>query len=168
MAVDSIYQEVALNRENGRLATIYTPADLIEHQTFQIFPDELAAWAQASDIPQPPTEFDTIANIAADEQYQLISPEPFAISKATKVNIPIIGTIQPGRFTSYRLAYFPGLTPDALTIIADNLTEPKENELLTMWDTSELEGGLYTILLTVFEEDGRFVEIGRHVTISTP
>lgn len=163
IAVDSIYREVALNRENGRLATIYTPSELIERQTFQIFPDEVAAWALANNIPQPPTEFDTIANVAAHDQYQLLSPKPFAIENG---RVPLIGTIQAGRFTSYRLAYFPGLTPDALTIIADGLTDPKDNELLTMWDTSELDNGLYTILLTVFEGDGRFVEIGRHVTLN--
>ena len=47
-------------------------------------------------------------------------------------------------------------------------TSPKENEQLAVWDVSQLEG-LYTLLLTVVQQDGRFQEYSVHVTIdNTP
>ena len=53
-------------------------------------------------------------------------------------------------------------------MIADNVTEPKENGLLGVWETGELNG-LYTLLLTMVHEDGRFTEVSLPLTIdNTP
>ena len=44
------------------------------------------------------------------------------------------------------------------------MTEPKENEVLGVWDASQLSG-LYTLLLTVVRTDGSFAETSVHVTV---
>lgn len=164
VAFDTIYQEVALNRENGRLATIYTPPELIERRLFRVYPEVAAAWARANGEPQPPTEYDTLtAGRGENGRYALTSPEPFATISGV---VPLIGTIPSGGFASYRLAIFPGLLPDALTILADNQTAPKTNEPLATWDTRPLADGLYTILLTILNQDGTFTELTRHVTVT--
>ena len=80
--------------------------------------------------------------------------------------VAINGTILSTNFASYRVAIFPGLLPDALTILADNQTDHKTNEPLAVWDTRPLPNGLYTILLTVLNQDGTFTELTRHVTVA--
>ncbi len=66
-------------------------------------------------------------------------------------------------FSTYRLAYFPGLMPEALQIIVESGT-PVEGEL-GVWDTTLMEDGLYTLLLTVIRQDGTFDEVAIPVTV---
>ena len=56
---DTMTREVAVNRETERLATILTPANLIERRVYTVYPLEAAAWAAEQGIPAPPTEYDT-------------------------------------------------------------------------------------------------------------
>jgi membrane carboxypeptidase/penicillin-binding protein PbpC len=57
---DPIYQEFAINRETGRLATLNTPPDLIEREVFRVYPEAAADWVRENEIEQPPDEYDTI------------------------------------------------------------------------------------------------------------
>ncbi len=158
---DRMYQEVGVNRENGRLATLYTPPELIERRIYQQFPDPLQEWAAENDIPQPPTEYDTLRPVrdVADTAV-ILSPQPLAVISST---IPISGTAQMEGFSSYRLAYFKGLLPDNLQTISIS-TEPVAQSRLGEWDTTGLDG-LYTLLLTVMGEDGRFAETSIQLTV---
>ncbi len=159
---DTIYQEFAVNRETGRLATIYTPPELIENRIYKVYPDAAGDWAQENGVALPPTEYDTIEIVTAvGEETAVTFPEPFAVISGT---VTIRGTAQGANFDYYRLAYFAGLTPANIQTIAENVTRPKENAVLGHWDTSNLSG-LYTILLTVLGEDGRFTEVSIPVTI---
>jgi len=163
---DSMYQEFAINRETGRLATIYTPPELMETKVFVIYPEAAAAWAAANNIARPPTEFDSIVTQpdSADE-VAITSPSNFAI---VRNQVVITGTAQSDNFAFYRLAYFRGLQPDNIQTIADQEIEPQENSTLGTWDVRDLNG-LYTLLLTVVREDGSFAEVTTHITIdNTP
>ncbi len=158
---DTMYQEVGVNRENGRLATLYTPPELIERHIYQQFPDQLQAWAAANDIPQPPTEYDTLRPVRdVAETAVLLSPSPLAVISNS---VTISGTAQMDGFSSYRLAYFKGLLPDNLQTITTS-TNPIAQDALGEWDTTGLDG-LYTLLLTVMGENGRFAETSIQVTI---
>ncbi|VAW30050.1 Multimodular transpeptidase-transglycosylase [hydrothermal vent metagenome] len=163
---DNLYQEFAINRETGRLATIYTPPELVDRELFIIYPQAAADWVRENEIPQPPDEYDTIpAPDSPDDNIRISSPTPFAYARGQLV---ITGTARSDNFSFYRLAYFAGLTPINLQSLTDEVREPKENEALAVWDVSELEG-LYTLLLTVVQEDGRFEEYSVQVTIdNTP
>jgi hypothetical protein len=159
---DTLYQELAINRETGRLATIYTPPELVENRIYTVYPDAVADWAQENGIELPPTDFDTVAiTTAVGEDTAVTFPEPFAVISGT---VTIRGTAQGADFAYYRLAYFAGLTPANIQTIADNMRQPKEDAVLGRWDTSQLNG-LYTILLTVVGEDGRFTEVSIPITI---
>jgi membrane carboxypeptidase/penicillin-binding protein len=159
---DNIYQEFAVNRETGRLATIYTPSELVENRIYRVYPEAAAAWAEANDEAVPPTEFDTISIADSDSaDVQIISPQPLDVISG---KVTIRGTARGSDFAYYRLAYFSGLTPATIQSIAENVTQAKTNGTLAVWDTSNLNG-LYTILLTVVDEDGRFQEIALPVTI---
>jgi hypothetical protein len=164
---DTIFREIAINRETGRRATLYTPPELIERRVYRVYPEALAEWAAANDIETPPTEYDTILPAAVPDGVAAItSPTDFA---AVGGVITITGTAQrPDSFSHYRLAYFRGLTPGNLQTIVDNVTTPRQDETLAEWDVSNLSG-LYTLLLTVVGADGRFTEVSTHVTIdNTP
>ena len=159
---DTIYQEFAINRETGRLATVYTPAELVENHIYKVYPETAAAWAETNGVEQPPTEYDTISLTGSGgPNAQIISPQPLAVISGT---VTIRGTARGADFAYYRLVYFPGLTPTTLQSIAENVTEARTNAPLATWDTSSLSG-LYTILLTVVNEDGSFQEVTLPVTI---
>lgn len=164
---DNIYQEFAINRETGRLATVYTPPELIERRIFKVYPEQAADWVRENEIEQPPTEYDTI-NIptTGSEQAAILSPSPFAYVSGQVV---ITGTAgSDDDFDFYRLAYFEGLNANDLQPIVENVSEPKENERLGVWDVSNLNG-LYTLLLTVMRQDGSFEEVNVQVTVdNTP
>ncbi|KAA3663474.1 MAG: hypothetical protein DWQ04_10590 [Chloroflexi bacterium] len=159
---DSMYQEFSINRETGRLATIYTPPELVETNVYVIYPEAAVDWAIANGIEQPPTEYDSIVTQPASaDEVAITSPTNFNILRE---QIIITGTAQSDNFSFYRLAYFQGLQPNNIQTIADQQTEPQANGTLGIWDVRNLKG-LYTLLLTVVREDGSFAEVTTHITI---
>lgn len=158
---DTIYQEFAINRETGRLATVNTPPELIEREIFRVYPEAAADWVRENEIEQPPDEYDTITAPEASSEIGILSPRPFEYVRGQVV---ITGTAQSDDFAFYRLATFEGLTPQNLQTLADNVTEARENEPIAVWDVSALEG-LHTLLLTVVRNDGSFEEFSVPVTV---
>jgi membrane carboxypeptidase/penicillin-binding protein PbpC len=160
---DTIYQEFAVNRETGRLATIYTPPELVENRIYKVYPKAAGDWAEENGIERPPTEFDTISLAGAGSQNAAITnPQPLDFINGT---ITIRGTASGEAFAYYRLAYFAGLNPTNLQAIAENVTDSKEDERLGIWDTTGLNG-LYTLLLTVVQQDGSFEEVSLPLTVN--
>ncbi|MCA9929530.1 MAG: hypothetical protein KC419_13685, partial [Anaerolineales bacterium] len=163
---DTMYQEFAINRETGRLATIYTPPELVETKLYVIYPEAAADWVRENEIEQPPTEYDTIA-VQPDDAVDaaITSPRNFAF---VREQVTITGTARTDDFAFYRLAFFEGLQPDNIQTIAEQVTEPIENGTLGVWHVTDLNG-LYTLLLTVVRNDGSFEEVTTHITIdNTP
>ncbi len=158
---DNIYQPFAINRETGRLATIYTPPDLVERKIYKIYPEQASAWAEANQVEHPPTDYDTISRVNTDLGAAAISsPQPFSFIRGT---VPISGTAAGDNFSHFRLAHFMGLTPSNLQTITE-ISSPVENELLATWDVGNLSG-LYTLLLTVVNKDGSFSEASVPLTV---
>ena len=106
-ATDTMTREVAVNRETGRLATILTPATLIERRVYTVYPPEAAAWAADQGIPAPPTEYDTIRRVPARVGgAAVVSPEAWSVVTG---QLPVVGSAGGEAFASYRLAYFLSL-----------------------------------------------------------
>jgi membrane peptidoglycan carboxypeptidase len=163
--IDNMYQEFRINRETGRLATIYTPLELIDTKVYVLYPPAAADWVRENEIEQPPAEFDTITGDAAIVGgVAILSPTPFQFVNGL---LEIKGNVQLDGFAYYRLAYFEGLDPANVQVIVDNITEQKNNEPIAAWDVSNLDEGLYTLLLTAFRGDGTFVEASAQVTVDT-
>lgn len=162
---DTIFQHVYINRQNGRLATITTPPHLVERRVYQVFPPKAAEWATEANIPTPPTEYDTIIarSSVGEAVAAVVEPEPFA---EVSGEVVIRGTADSDQFATFRLAYFPGLYPEEVLLIGEAQATPVVNGTLGMWDTSNLDEGLYTVLLTVVNEDGTFTETAVPVTIN--
>ena len=161
--VDTTVRSLTVNRETGRLATIFTPPALVEQRTFIDYPPQLAAWAAAEGIAPPPTVYDTIRRVPRREGgAAILSPEPWEVVSG---QWSVVGSAGGEGFATYRLAYLPGLWPEAVQIIAEEST-PVEAAELAIWDTTLLEDGLYTLLLTVIREDETFDEVAIPVTVA--
>lgn len=163
-AVDTMVRELAVNRETGRLATIFTPPDLIERRTFIDYPVEAAKWAREAGIPPVPVEYDAVERIATRSgDSAALSLEPWATVSG---QVTLNGTAGGDNFAYYRLAAFPGLLPEAMQTIVDPVEIPVTDGQLGVWDTTQLADGLYTVLLTVVKQDGTFAEVAVPVTVS--
>ncbi len=160
---DTMTRELAVNRETGRLATILTPANLIERRVYTVYPAEATAWAAEQGIPTPPTEYDTIRRVPARVGGAAVAlPEAWSVVSG---QLPVVGSAGGEAFASYRLAYFPGLLPEGLVVLVER-GETVTNGELGVWDTTLVNDGLYTLLLTVVRADGTFDEVAIPVTIA--
>jgi 1A family penicillin-binding protein len=165
-AYDNVHRAFRINKETGKLATVYTPPELVEERIYKIFPPEAADWVRANNIPQPPTEYDdqygpgpAVGDVA------IISPNPYAYIHG---GVVISGNAKGDNFQLYRLEYGQGLNPGAWTQIGGDHNAPGNNGPLETWDVSSLEG-LYTLQLTVVRNDQSFQRSAIQVTVdNTP
>lgn len=159
---DNIWQVFKINRETGRLATVYTPPELIEDRVYQILPPEADDWVRQANIPQPPREYDPLPAEVQTGEAQLTNPPPFAYLRG---QIDIRGIVRGEQFQFFRLQYGEGLNPTAWTQIGGDRGELIEEEsVLQTWDTTGLSG-LYTLQLVVVREEQRFDLVSVQVTI---
>jgi hypothetical protein len=160
--VDTMTRSMAVNRETGRLATIFTPPQLIERRVYMVYPLEATAWATSAGIESPPAEYDAIRRVPTrDGAAALTSPEKWSVVSG---QVSVVGSAGGEDFATYRLAYFPGLLPEAMQVIVESET-PVEASELGVWDTALVADGLYTLLLTVVRHDGTFDEVAVPVTV---
>jgi 1A family penicillin-binding protein len=162
----NVHQVFRVNRETGKLATVYTPPELVDEVVYEIFPPEAADWVREQGIPQPPTQYDTAYGPSpASGDVAIISPAPYAYIRGT---IPIIGNAKAGNFQLYRLEYGQGLNPSAWIQIGDDHYHQVTNGPLEYWDVSGLDG-LYTLQLSVVDGDGNYRKATIQVTVdNTP
>ena len=158
---DNVYQLFQLNRETGRLATVYTPAELVEEQVFMVLPPEAADWVREAGLPQPPDEYDAIASPGSAGDVAITSPSPFSTVRGA---VEITGSARDSNFASYRLDYGEGINPTEWTQIGTTHTSPGSNTELEVWDARRLEG-LYSLRLTVIRRNNTIVESIIPVTV---
>lgn len=161
--VDEMVREIAINRETGRRATVFTPPHLIEQRTYIAYPPEAAGWAEDAGIEPPPVEYDTIRRVPTRAGGAELNVEPWSVVSG---QWSISGSAGGDDFAYYRLAAFPGLLPEAMQTLVERGETPIEASELGVWDTTLFEDGLYTLLLTVVRRDGTFDEVAIPVAIS--
>jgi len=150
-AYDSLYQVVEINRETGRLATVFTPPALVEEKVFLVAPPEARAWVLSAGLPLPPEDYDAIQPLQPSPEVRIDSPASFAYVSG-KVNIR--GTAAGEDFRFFQLQAGQGLNPrDWLIITPESEGQsPVQDSVLGVWDTSGLEG-LYAIRLMVVRQN---------------
>lgn len=156
-----VHQAFRVNRETGRLATVYTPPELVDEVVYEIYPAEAADWVRENDIPQPPTQYDTYGPSPASGPVVIVNPTPYAYIKGI---LPVIGNARAGNFAFYRLEYGPGLNPDSWSLIGGDHYNQVDNGPLEFWDVTGLDG-LYTLRLTVVEHSQQIYEYATQVTV---
>ncbi|OQY22155.1 MAG: hypothetical protein B6I34_06285 [Anaerolineaceae bacterium 4572_32.1] len=156
-----VHQVFRVNRETGRLATVYTPPELVDEIVYEIYPAGAADWVRENEIPQPPTQYDTYGPSPASGPVVIINPTPYAYVKGI---FPIIGNAKAGDFAFYRLEYGPGLDPDGWSLIGGDHHNQVDNAPLEFWDVTALDG-LYTLRLTVVEHNQQIHEYATQLTV---
>jgi len=152
---DNIHQVFLVNRETGKLATIYTPPELVEERVYMVLPPETQDWINS--LPEerkvdiPPTEYDTIYGPnQAQAEVAVISPTAYSYVSGV---FPIIGNARGGEFAFYRLVYGKGLNPTEWMQIGPDHGNQVDNNVLEFFDTTGLEDGLYTLQLQAVGHD---------------
>ena len=151
IAYDNLYQSFEVNRETGKLATVFTPLELIEEQTFLVLPQYAQEWGEVMGLVLPPDDYDTIQALVLQPGVKINSPEIFSYVKGS---LNIGGTAGGENFLAYRLQAGKGLNPENWIQIGEEKTSPVEEGLLGVWDASGLDG-LYAIRLAVQRSDNQ-------------
>lgn len=159
---DTIWRSFDINRETGKLATPYTPPELIQRRVYQILPPEAADWVAENGIAQPPKEYDTAYGQGpVNEEVAIVTPGNYTYVKGL---VPITGNARAGDFRNYRVEFGEGLNPGAWTQIGPEHGDQKQNDILESWDTSALDG-LYSVRLSVTEGSGNVRTAATQVTV---
>jgi membrane peptidoglycan carboxypeptidase len=151
LQTDTFYKTVAVNRESGLLATIFTPSQLVEERVYLLVPPEMQAWASQTGLESPPTMYDSLQTPPTREGLVISAPTMFAQVSGV---VSVRGSATDQDFAYYRLQYGQGLNPDSWVLIGENVSEPVMDGILGTWDTQGLQG-LYALQLVLVYEDGR-------------
>ncbi|MCB9098160.1 MAG: transglycosylase domain-containing protein [Anaerolineales bacterium] len=164
---DNVHQIFRINRENGKLATVYTPPELVEERVYEVYPPVANDWVIENGIPQPPTEYDDSIGPAINAgPVAFINPRPYEYVQG---NVVITGNATLDNFQLYRLEYGQGLNPSEWKQLGGDNTSPVEGAPLATWDTKAEEEGLYTLQLTVVRGDQSLERRSVQVTVdNTP
>lgn len=162
---DDLYRVIEVNRETGRLATVFTPLELIEQRTYMIVPPEALDWARMTGLPVPPTEYDAIQAPQEKADVRISAPKLFAYVRG---RVDLLGSAAGEGFDSYRVQVGEGLNPQSWVQVGETYTVPVTNGLLAGWDTRGLDG-LYAVRLLVVRTDQRVDSAVIQVTVdNTP
>jgi len=147
-----IHQAFQVNRETGRLCTVYTPPELCEERIYEVYPPEAADWIASLPEDQrpatPPIEYDTIYGPSrSDADVAIIHPAPYSYIRST---VPITGNARGGDFNFYRVVFGEGLNPTEWIQIGSDHGDQVDHSVLEFWDTSGLDG-LYSLRLSVVD-----------------
>jgi membrane peptidoglycan carboxypeptidase len=148
---DNLYERLQVNRETGRLATIFTPAEFSESRVYMRVPPQAIEWAKSANIPLPPDSYDVIQTSGASATPNARIDQPVMLSYVHG-KVDISGTAFGPGFSSYRLRVGKGLNPTDWLQIGSEGSQPVENGILAQWDTTDLSG-LYSIQLIVIHQD---------------
>jgi membrane peptidoglycan carboxypeptidase len=147
---DNLFQSFLVNRETNRLATIFTPPELVDEKVYMVVPEHAETWAIEANIPTIPQAYDILdPETSQSSNAQISSPANFS---AVKGSIPIRGRATGEGFEFYQLQIGSGLNPSSWLQLGDEVDRPVQNGLLGVWDTKGLSG-LYALQLVVVYED---------------
>ncbi len=163
---DTLYRQVQINRETGRLATVFTPLALIQEEVFLVVPPEAQAWARRAGLLLPPSEYDDIFVPSVLPDVNILHPPIFSYVRG---KVALRGSAAGEDFASYSLQAGQGLNPRNWQQIGEESTAPVQDGTLGRWDTTSLEDGLYAVRLTVLRSDQRLDTAVIQVTVdNTP
>jgi membrane carboxypeptidase/penicillin-binding protein PbpC len=148
---DTLYQAYQVNRETERLATVFTPANLIEERIYLNIPPEARTWAETGGLESPPETYDQIYIPSMHPDVRIDSPGMFDQLMGV---VSIQGRASITDFESYRLQAGAGINPSGWFVIQEETFSKVENGTLGIWDTTDLNG-LYAIQLIVLRNNQR-------------
>lgn len=157
---DNLYRRYLINRETGRLATIFTPAEQVEERTYLVVPPEAQEWASQAGLPLPPQDYDSVQAPPPNPDVHITSPAQFSVVRG---KVDIRGRAAGGDFLSYSLQVGQGINPTSWLTIRES-SDPVDDGLLASWDASDLDG-LYAVRLQVVRGGQRIDTAVLQVTV---
>ena len=159
---DTLYRPVQVNRDSGRLATVFTPPELIEDRVYMIVIPEATEWARQVGLLIPPTLYDVVYSPPkVNENAQLSQPELFAHVRGT---VRFTGSAGGADFKFFRIQVGQGLNPQTWLQLGKDTSTPVRNGSLGEWNTNGLSG-LYAVQLLVVYNDQRVERAITQLTI---
>ncbi|TAK14784.1 MAG: hypothetical protein EPO32_00395 [Anaerolineae bacterium] len=158
---DNLFQPIQINRQTGRLATVFTPPELAETRVYLVVPPFAVDWARAAGIDLPPEDYDAVFASAGSEAASITSPAPFSYVSG---QVPIIGHANVPSFAFYRVQVGEGLNPRQWLQIGADVGTPVSQGQLAIWETSGLNG-LYAIQLLVIDGSNTVLTSTTQVTV---
>jgi len=159
---DHLFQSFLINRETGRLATIFTSPALIDEEVFMVVPPEAEDWASDANLATIPEAYDVLeVSPSQPRNARIETPSMFSYIEGS---VPIMGRAAGEDFSFYRLQIGAGLNPLTWLQIGDDVHKPVQNGQLGIWDTIELNG-LHALQLIVAYDEDRIESTTIQVTI---
>lgn len=159
---DNLFKPFQINRETQRLATVFTPPELIDEEIFMVIPPQAIDWAVNAGLNIPPDEYDIVYTPSqVNPDVRITSPVMFDYVNGA---FDIIGRATGEGFEFYRLLVGAGLNPQAWVQIGSDQMTPVEAGILGHWETDGLSG-LYSIQLQVVRNDLRIETNTIQVTV---
>jgi hypothetical protein len=149
-APDNLYRMVQINRETGRLATVFTPAALVEEKVFLVIPSSARTWAEAAGLPLPPQEYDAIQPPAPSAVANIQSP---VLNSFVNGEVVVRGTAAGERLRFFQLLVGQGLNPQTWFQVGQDGMSPVEAGILGVWNTRDIDDGLYAVRLLIARQD---------------
>jgi hypothetical protein len=149
--VDTMYHRLTVNRETGRLATVFTAPELAQEQVFMDIPAEYTEWARTAGLPIPPTDYDVIQNGNPDPAVHFSSPAMYSYVKGL---VSLSGSASSQDFSVYRIQIGEGLNPRTWRQVGPDGSSPVIEGHLADLDTTGLDG-LYVLRLQVIDTQNR-------------
>jgi membrane carboxypeptidase/penicillin-binding protein PbpC len=161
---DNLYRPFSINRETGRLATVFTPLDMVEERVYMSPPPEAESWAQSAGITLAPTTYDNIQVPASLADINVTNPALFAFVHGL---ISVQGSANGSDFSAYRLQVGQGLNPTTWQTLDQPNANPAPitNAVLGKWNTTDFDDGLYALRLTVIKKDNTIKTVITQVTV---
>ena len=150
---DTLFQSFEINRETGLLATVFTPLELIEEETFMIVQPDAFDWAEAAGLSAPPSSYDVVQVPPEQADIHITTPANFSYISGV---VEITGSASSESFSSYRLQVGRGLNPKTWHQIGEEHIKRVREGILETWDTTGFEG-LYALQLIV-QRNSREIE----------
>jgi 1A family penicillin-binding protein len=158
------HQFVRIDTSTSSRATEYCPADIVEERYFYVLPGkEGQEWAQAHNIPQPPTEFCPVHTGPA----QVAILQPFA-GETVAEEVYVVGRANMPDFDHYVVEYGEGRGPIGWGHVAGPVYSPVDGGLLAVWDVRGLDDRDYTVRVVVYDSAGNGVEAQTWVMVQNP
>ncbi|MBL8134774.1 MAG: transglycosylase domain-containing protein [Anaerolineae bacterium] len=148
--VDTYWQVVEINNQNGRLANVNTPPELRSEARFFVPPaGEVRDWWTANNLPLPPVEYDEVSRPQVFQTVRIARPQLFDYVGG---QVEIYAEVDTEDILYVQMEYGQGVNPTLWLSIGENQTNPDPGRPLGVWDTRGLDG-LYSLRLVAVMDD---------------
>ena len=164
-ASQDLWQTVLLDVFSGLRANEFCMENTVEKVFLLVPPEESAAreWALAHGYEQPPAEF-----CSGETRPQVNIISPLHNESIPQGLVSVRGQVQLPNFAHYEMTFGVGTDPQAWGWISGpHLAEVVDGEL-TVWDTTNLAPGLYTLRVVAFTHDGANIESRITINVVAP